>query len=178
MDVQALQSRIEEMSAALLAMARKDCWNCFAEKCVYILSTDKELQAYNAFSMRSLRKRLLDKRESVSATTAAEILAKQYSDLYDVNFYIFRAEEEQTVLEIRLDLISSFVGFTRDTTGDHIPMWHCKLGLPPYRKAGVKFDVHWELGGWRYQWNWWRWRNFSRMARRYKWRRMFQDVEE
>ena len=174
MEAQAIQARVEEMSATLLAMVRKDCWNRFAEKCVYVFSTDQEFETGITLAMLRPRKRLLDKRERVSAATAAEKLAIQFSDLYDVNFYVFRAEAQQTVIEIRLDLISSFVDYTRDTTSDHIPMWHCKLGLPPYRKEGVKFDVHWELGGWRHRWNWWRWRNFSRMTWRNKWKRLFR----
>jgi hypothetical protein len=33
-------------------------------------------------------------------------------------------------------------------------MLHCKVGLPHYRKNdNEKFDVNWELGGIRHEWN-------------------------
>ena len=42
-------------------------------------------------------------------------------------------------------------------------MLHCKIAIPPYQNKNIdnnkdKFDVNWELGGWRHQWNWFCWR--------------------
>ena len=47
----------------------------------------------------------------------------------------------------------------RSKIKDNDPMLHCKIGIPPYRKdESDKYDVNWELGGFRHRWNmfWWR----------------------
>ena len=140
-------------------MARQSCWNKISENCEFILSEIDDDKASNFFKERKLRKlENLDKTPKPLKNIAKE-LQEIYSNLYDVNLYIFQAKRDKTIIDIRYFLKSKLELDYQQKVKDKDLMLHCKIGIPPYQNNKEnKYDVNWELGGIRDKLKtfWWR----------------------
>lgn len=144
---------IQDLSDKLIELARNLCWNDFSNSYAYILSEivndDKAF-----FEKRIERKKQNSKKRPLSLEQVREELDKLYSNLYDVNFYIFNATKSKTIIEIQYYPKSSLDKDYYEKVKNNEPMLHCKVATPFYlRNEDDKFDVNWELLGLRYKWN-------------------------
>ncbi len=74
--------------------------------------------------------------------------------MYDINLYIYKSKKESTIIEIQYYLKSSLESDFYKTVKNNESMLHSKIKLPNYRKNDTyKFDINWELGGIRHEWN-------------------------
>lgn len=74
--------------------------------------------------------------------------------MYDLNFYVYKAGKNETIIEIRYYPNPSLDSAFLEKVKDNEPMMHCKVPIPPYAEGKTKkFDVNWEQGGIRYEWN-------------------------
>ncbi|WP_289665934.1 hypothetical protein [Flavobacterium panacagri] len=154
-----IEEKIKNLTTQLLELARLKCWNTISNNLVFILSNISEIEGENFFTQRINRNKLNENKIPKNFTEAITDLKEIYDLIYDINLYIYKAEKEQTIIEIQYFLKSNLDADYLKTVADNPSMLHCKITLPPYRKNDdAKFDVNWELGGIRYRWNifWWR----------------------
>ncbi len=144
---------IQNLSDKLIELAQNSCWNDFSNSYSYILSeiiNDEK----NFFKKRIEREKLNSKKRPLSLKQAREELDKLYLNLYDVNFYVYKATKNKTIIEIQYYLKSSLDKDYYEKVKENEPMLHCKVATPFYlRKKDDKFDINWELLGLRYNWN-------------------------
>jgi len=147
-----IENKIESLTKVLLEMARESCWNTISDNCVYIMSEIKE-EGLNFSEQRKRRKKINEKKEVKSIEEISANLERIYSNLYDVNLHIYKAERKRTIIEIRYFSKSSLDKEFLKEVNDKEPMFHCKVAIPPYQKnKSEKYDVNWELGGVRHEW--------------------------
>ncbi|EDP70780.1 hypothetical protein FBALC1_08473 [Flavobacteriales bacterium ALC-1] len=144
-----LEKNLKETTSTLLEMARNSCWNKISDNTSYIMSEIK-----NDLLNRSKRKKLNDKKKPKSLEKITAELREIYENLYDINLYIYKSEKESTIIEIQYYPKSSLESEFYETIKNNDPMLHMKIGIPPYvNNKTEKYDVNWELGGMRYEWN-------------------------
>lgn len=139
-----LQTNIELSLANLLKLAEISCWNKISNNYLFIFSEikDSDFQDHKkGGGNTNKRSGLLD------LNLVTEMLEKEYADLYDINFYIFKAKKFHTIIEIQYYRKSSLDKEFFDTIKDNQPMFHSKIAMPMYAKDGKKFDVNWKSGG-------------------------------
>ena|SRR5690554_270424 len=144
---------IKELSDKLIELVRNSCWNDFSNSYAYIISEivndDK-----NFFEKRIERKKQNSKKRLLNIEQAREEIDKIYENLYDVNFYVYKATKNKTIIEIQYYPKSSLDKDYFEKVKENEPMLHCKVSIPIYlQNDKEKFDVNWELGGIRYKWN-------------------------
>ena len=145
-------------------MARNSCWNKISDNCEFILSEINEVRASNFYEERKMRKAENATKTPTSLKQAADELKEMYSDLYDVNMYIFHSMKNKTIIDIRYFLKSKLEPDYQSIIKDQEPMLHCKIGVPPYlNDKEDEYDVNWELGGIRYNWKMFLWRSKYRL---------------
>ncbi len=145
MTKETLKEEIQQAVPKLLEIARDSCWNKLSENLVYIVSeipnttTDFKNEA-------KIRKKLNDRMIPMSFDQAINQLLSLYDNLYDINLYIYKANKNNTIIDIRYYPKSSLVQEPQQAAINRPPMLHCKVANPPYKK-NEKFDVNWEHGG-------------------------------
>jgi hypothetical protein len=149
-----------DVKNSLLEMARKECWNKIVDNCTFILSETKCER--NALESRIESKKDNEKKNLKSFDEMIRELNSIYSNLYDVNLYIYKARKNNTIIEVQYFLKSSLMEQHIETLKNDPPMLHCKVSIPQYAwitfEEKRKFDINWELGGIRHEWNMFRWR--------------------
>jgi hypothetical protein len=102
---------------------------------------------------------LEDKRIKKNQVPLSEIITdlnRIYDTIYEIDFYIYRAERKRTIIEVQY--------FSKDSVAhgeyinDIMPMIHCKVATPLYYEDDKqKFDVNWEHDPFLHQWKmfWW-----------------------
>lgn len=144
-----LEEDLKEATASLLDLVRKTCWNTISDNTVYILS---EIGS-NSLS-KAKRKQKNDKKVTKSLQQITTELQAIYENLYDINLFIYKSERKRTIIEVQYYPKSLFDDDYYQTIKDNAPMLHCKIAIPNYLKnKKKKFDVNWELGGFRHRWN-------------------------
>ena len=134
-------------------MASKSCWNFISDDCVYILTNIQVDSEKNFQEQVSERIRINEKKVPKRVDWAVKALNEIYSNLYDINFYIYRAEKKRTIIEIQYFLKSQLEKEQAEKVESQEPMVHCKLHLPPYQvDSSGQFDINWHFGGWRHKW--------------------------
>ncbi|MBE8727634.1 hypothetical protein [Flavobacterium hungaricum] len=99
-------------------------------------------------------KKANDKKTPRSLAEVSAALNEIYKNLYDINLYIYKSKRKSTIIEIQYYPKSRLDIDFYETSKDRDPMIHSKIGIPPYASDKKrKYDVNWELGGMRYQWN-------------------------
>jgi len=154
-----LYKELDKATSKLLEMARDSCWNKISGNCEFILSEIDKDAEQNFFEERKLRRiQNLDKIPT-SLKQAVNELTDIYSNLYDVNLFIFHSMKDKTIVDIRYFLKSTLdVDYQHKIKGNE-PMLHCKIGIPPYQiNKNDKYDVNWELGGIKNKWKMFLWR--------------------
>ena len=140
-----LHNQIEEAVPKLLAMAKEMTWNKLSDNCKFILTEIKESQE-DFHVQRQLRKQENDKKIPVSLQVLMPTLQSLYDDFYDINLYIYKATKKLTIIDIRYYPKSSLAEDFRQNVLHRLPMFHCKVSLPPWlSEKKEKFDINWEL---------------------------------
>ncbi len=154
-----LNQDLNEATTKLLDLARNTCWNKISSNCEFILSEIKEDSDSNFYEERKLRRSEDKIKTPTSLTKAVDKLKDIYSNLYDINLYVFQSKKDKTIIEIRYFLKSKLDIEYQQKIKEQEPMLHCKIGIPPHHtKQEDKFDVNWELGGIRDKWRMFLWR--------------------
>jgi hypothetical protein len=114
----------------------------------------------NFFEEAQIRKKINDKKTPKTLSGIVTDLTAIYENLYDINLYIYKSLSNKTIIEIRYFLKTAHTPEFYPTIIDNEPMLHCKVARPFYitessnsNKTELKFDVNWELGGIRHEWN-------------------------
>ncbi|VXB86811.1 conserved hypothetical protein [Flavobacterium sp. 9AF] len=159
MTLENLEIKISDVTKCLITMVNDLCCNTLSKNWYYILSEIDETIGKNLFEKNKIRKKT---NEGIAPKHLEEItqdLALLYTNLYDINFYIYKATKDKTVIDIKYFLKTSHTKDFYETIKNNDPMWHCKVAIPPYlssigkpTKEKKKFDVNWQLGGIRYEW--------------------------
>ncbi|WP_299126245.1 hypothetical protein [uncultured Winogradskyella sp.] len=167
-----LEQSLREATSSLLEMARNSCWNKISDNTSYIISEIINDER-NFFDRRIERKKVNEKKKTKSLEQITAELKDIYENLYDINLYVYKSKKESTIIEIQYYPKSSLESDFYETVKENNPMLHCKIGLPNYRKNDTKkFDVNWELGGIRHEWN----SFWSRLKFKWKYRNRIKNV--
>lgn len=148
-----LREEIETCIVNLQRLATITCWNKISSNVVFIVSDFNEFEGRNFFEQGKSRNRVNKYKTKLSLDSAIEVLDKEYSDLYDVTLYIFKASQKETVIEIQYYRKSNFESDYFAVVKDNPPIFHSKISKTYYANNHSKFDINWELGGVRYFWN-------------------------
>ena len=153
-----LDNEISNSVQALLKLAREKSFNTISDNCKYILSeiipSDK-----SSFEQNTIRKILNDKKEPLSFPEIIRQVEVLYSDLYDINIYIYKARKNLTIVEIQYFSRSTLDKEYQKQLSSYETMLHCKIDLPPYASNNeIRFDINWQLGTFHHKWNmfWWK----------------------
>lgn len=147
-----LQHELEAATSRLIALAIDLTWNTISNNCKFILSEITNTEK-NFFEQQRIRKKENDKKNSVALQDIIPALQNLYSNLYDINLYIYRAEKKLTIIEIGYYLKSSLGEDHRLSVIDKEPMLHCKVAIPPWLDdKKEKFDINWEHNKISYYW--------------------------
>lgn len=153
MENTSLELKLKKATSSLLELARNSCWNKISENTSFIISEIKN-EGQNSFDLRKIRKKENDKKTPKSLDIVTAKLNTFYKDLYDINLYIYKSKKKSTIIEIQYYPKSRLDIDFYETIKDRDPMIHSKIGIPPYAfHKAKKYDINWELGGIRYQWN-------------------------
>lgn len=154
-----IEKEIKNLTARLLEIVNLYCWNAVSENLMFILSDISEVKGKDFFIQRSIKNKLNKNKIPKSLKEAINELKEIYDLIYDINLYVYKAEKHQTIIDIRYFLKKNLDPDFSKTIADAPPMLHSKIEKPPYLKNNkTKFDVNWELGGMKYNWNmfWWK----------------------
>ena len=148
-----LELNLKEATSTLLEMARNSCWNNISENTSYIISEIKN-DSRN-FNIQRIKKNQVNrKKKPVSLEKITTELISIYQNLYDINLEIYKSQKNKTIVDIRYYPKSALESDYYEKVKNNEPMLHCKVRIPPYvSDKSKKFDVNWELGGIRHEWN-------------------------
>lgn len=140
-----LQQHIEQAVSTLLNMARECTWNTITDHCLFIVSEIKN-STVNFFEERRLDKNEKEKIVPLSLQQVMPFLLELYSNLHDINLYIYQATQIVTVIDIQYYLKSSPDSDYAKKIAGNPPMLHCKIAIPPWlQDKNEKFDINWPL---------------------------------
>jgi hypothetical protein len=147
-----IKGNILKMTKSLLEMARNSCWNTISDDCLYILSSNCDEFDLNFIELRKYKKQINDKKLPRKLEDILPELALIYKDIYEIDLYVFHARKNDTIIEIEY-ILKLPIQDENNYLNSNLPQLHCKLAIPFYlNKSNDKFDINWELGGWRHQW--------------------------
>ncbi|AZB26057.1 hypothetical protein EG339_16425 [Chryseobacterium bernardetii] len=147
MNKENIKENIEICLVGLQQLAKANCWNKISPNFVFIISDINEFEGENFFELRRSRNKVNKSKTRLSLNSAIEILDKEYQDLYDVNFYIFKASKKETIIEIQYYRKSNLAADYLKMVKNNKPMYHSKISRPYYARNDSKFDINWESGG-------------------------------
>jgi hypothetical protein len=149
-----IELMINNSTASLVDLVKKNCWNKISTNYEYIFSRWHEFNSDNFFDARVKRRIGNEKKQPKLANEIADELCKFYMDVCDLNFYIYKSLSNKTIIEIEYYPKTSLEKELLEMVKDKEPSIHCKVSIPFYlRKESDLFDVNWELGGLGYQWD-------------------------
>ena len=155
-----IEKEIENLTTSLLDLVNLNCWNVISKNLMFIFSNISEVQGENFFIERNNRNKLNKNKTPKNFDEAISSLKEIYNLIYDINLYVYKSERHSTIIDIRYFLKSELDPDFLKTIVSNAPMLHCKIAIPPYlNNRKKKFDVNWELGGIRYNWNMFWWKN-------------------
>jgi hypothetical protein len=164
MSKQTLETDLKRSLANLFKLVEKFCWNKLSQNCLYIISDFNEFDSPNHNEYCKTRKAVNRKKNPQDLHYAIHELEKEYSDLYDITLYVFRAKRNLTIIEIQYFRKSNLDQDHFATIKDSPPMFHTKISSPIYaRDHDIKFDVNWESMNIRH--------NLNLLIHRWKYRR-------
>jgi hypothetical protein len=152
MNLTTIQQEIEEAIPKLLGMARELAWNKISDNCKFILTEIKD-SSNNFHTMRSLIKNENDRKYPAKLQELIPALQQLYSNIHDINLYIYKTKRTLTTIDIRYYLKSSLDDEYRQKVFKDPPMLHLKVAIPPW-VAGKKekFNINWEHHPWMTKW--------------------------
>ena len=149
-------------------MARDSSFNNISDNCKFIISEIKHSDK-NFFEQNKIRKTENEKKTPKPITDIIVELATLYSNLYDVNLYVYKADKNSTLIEIQYFSRSSLDIEYQKKSATQETMLHCKVAIPPYASDNKeKFDINWQLGTLNHKWKmfWWKWRTRQQQTKK------------
>ncbi|AYN02347.1 hypothetical protein [Chryseobacterium sp. 3008163] len=143
-----LEVNINGTVSSLIILTKEKCWNKISDKYLYILTDINEFEYVDFHELRTKERKINSEKVPKDIDTVLKFLSEIYSDLYDVNCYIFKSKKDCTIIEIQYfrksDLDSEYLEKVRGNR----PMYHAKMLLPPNKRNDLeKFDVNWNNDG-------------------------------
>lgn len=136
---------IRGMVIGLIKLVELECWNEINQPFSYIITNILDFTDKNGYPSREVRNKLNRKKEPVSLDSAVASLWSIFSNLYDINLYVYYAHDKGTLIEIQYYPKSALKEDFSETVKDNDPTFHSKVTLPSYRADDIeKFDVNWE----------------------------------
>ncbi len=152
MTLKTLQKEIEQAVPLLMKMVQELTWNNIAYNYKFILTEIKDNQK-NFHLERKLLKKENDKKFPLKLQELMPALESLYNNLYDINLYVYRANHNGTIIDIRYYPKSSLDQEYRQKILTNPPMLHCKVATPPWLSdKKQKFDINWEHKQWLINW--------------------------
>ncbi|WP_028889586.1 hypothetical protein [Tenacibaculum ovolyticum] len=141
--IKEVKTIIENSTIDLNEIVKRNCWNVLSDNYKYFLH-----------EISNERGNVVKKKKLKLIKEVSEDLSKIYFDIYDLNFHIYASKKDETIIVIKYFLKKFLEEEFFEEVKNNKSMIHSKLNIPFYRKhQNQKFDVNWELGGLRYQWN-------------------------
>jgi hypothetical protein len=133
-------------------MARDSSFNNISDNCKFIISEIKHSDK-NFFEQNIIRKIDNEKKTSKPLTDIIVELETLYSNLYDVNLYVYKSEKNSTLIEIQYFPRSSLnIECPKKSTTPETTL-HCKVVIPLYTSENKeKFDINWQHGTLNHKW--------------------------
>ena len=138
-------------------MARESSFNKISDNCKFIVSEIKHSDK-NFFEQNKIRKINNGKKTPKPLNDTIAELEKIYANLYDVNLYIYKADNHLTIIEIQYFPRSSHDTEFQNISATQETMLHCKVAIPVYASDNKqKFDINWQLETFNHKWKmfWW-----------------------
>lgn len=95
-----LEENIKLTVSSLEILIKEKCFNKISNNYLYILSNINDFENTNFHEQKKISNRINNKKTPVKIDHALKVLSEIYSDLYDVNLYVFKAKKNITVIEI------------------------------------------------------------------------------
>ncbi|MCT2560347.1 hypothetical protein [Chryseobacterium herbae] len=146
MTPESLEENIKSIAARLIELAEEQCWNKISHQLTFIVSDFSEFGA-DFRERRKLKSKINRYKTPLPLDAVIEVVKKEYQDLYDINLYIFKALQKETIIEIQYFRKSNMELDYYEKIKDNPPMLHAKITQPGYSLDGDKFDINWESGG-------------------------------
>ncbi len=143
---------------SLLQLARKLSYTKISDNCSFIISEIKQSDK-STFEQTKNRKSINDKKVPKSFIEIVREVEALYPNLYDVNLYIYKANKNNTIIEIQYFPRTSLDLDYQKATSNQETILHYKVSLPNYAaNTNQKFDINWEHGTPNHLWKqfWWR----------------------
>ncbi|XOV67815.1 MAG: hypothetical protein ACFHU9_01325 [Fluviicola sp.] len=137
-------NQVALMSKQLQLMAEQSCINDISDNFVYISSVINIHELDGGIEKIQNKVVSNESKEVLTLDVVSSQLFNLYQDLYDINFFIHRADKDRTVIDIRYVLKSHLDTEVRSKIIDNEPMFHAKIAVPPGFKKNEKFDVNWQ----------------------------------
>ncbi len=167
MKKESIEKELLEMVKKLLGLARDLTWNSISDNCLYIISEIKHSDK-NFFEQFKTRVNENNKKKPKTLTEVVAVIENLYSNLYDLNLYVYKANKNFTLIEIRYSPRSSLDKDYRKIVETKETMLHCKVDTPAYyTETKEKFDIHWQFGTLNHKWKmfWWQ-QKFNQITRK------------
>lgn len=158
MKKESIYKEILEAVQSLLKLARESSYNKISDNCKFIISEIKHSDE-NFFERNKIRKTVNNKKTPKPLIDIIAELENLYSNLYDVNLYVYKANKNLTIIEIQYFPSTSLDIEYQKTIATKETMLHCKIAIPPYASDNKeKFDINWQLGTLNHKWKmfWWK----------------------
>jgi hypothetical protein len=147
-----LYKEISEAVQSLLKMAHDSSFNKISDNCKFIISEIK-YNDKNFFEQNKIRKTDNVKKTPKPLTDIIIELEMLYTNLYDVNLYVYEAGKYSTIIEIQYFPRSSLEIEYQKTSTTQETMLHYKVAIPAYASDNKnKFDINWQLGTINHKW--------------------------
>lgn len=148
---------ISNAVVSLIEIVNQNCWNNISPNLIFIVSNINEVKGDDFFIQRINRNRINKGKVVKNLIDMINYLNEFSNNIYDINLYIYKSTNHQTIIDVRYFLKSDLDSDYLKTVINNPPMLHSKLTRPPYVNDKEKFDVNWELGGIRHLWKmfWW-----------------------
>lgn len=122
-----LKENIQLTISSLEALVEECCWNKISNNYLYILTDISELEYSNFHELRTTIRKINNKKRPKDLDSVLKSLTEIYSDLYDINCYIFRAEKDFTIVEIQYYKKSNLDRDFAKKVRDNPPMYHARV---------------------------------------------------
>lgn len=141
-----LKDRLNIAIKNLIELAKEMTINEYSTNLVFIHSEIKNTKLSLSEQFKIDYK---ENEEKTSLTFDAIVteLAIFYEKIYDINLFIFKAKNYETIIDVRYYLKSSLEKSYRKKVIHSKPMIHSKVDLPNNHKDNEKFDIHWKSNG-------------------------------
>jgi hypothetical protein len=156
MSEKSLQVQIEEMLPELVKMASELSFSNISTNFKFILSEIKD-STENFSVQRARMTKENDKKTPQPLEKLMPVLDELYENLYDINLHIYKANRNDTVIDMRYYPKSALDEDYRKTIVKNPPMLHAKVEMPPQlTNRKEKFDINWHhhtfLNEWKLFW--------------------------